>query len=91
MLHAGVRLEVRQKTLYKKWDPMYQQTALDMAFEKGSDRVAVSALCQMFPKVFGDVYESHIRYWREQAQKQAVVVRSPGERQNPDKHKKIND
>ena len=28
----------------------------------------------MTPKVFGDVYESHIRYWREQATHQAVVV-----------------
>ena len=27
--------------------------------EKGPDRVAEMALCQMFPKVFGDVYESH--------------------------------
>ena len=31
----------------------------------------------MTPKVFGDVYESHIRYWQEQATTQAVVVRSP--------------
>ena len=48
-----------------------------MASERGSDRVAVSMLRQMFPKVFGDVYESHIRCWRERAQPQAVVVGSP--------------
>ena len=53
---------------YKKWDPAYQQTALDMAFEKGSDRVVASMLRQMFPKVFGDVYESHIRHWQESAE-----------------------
>ena len=29
----------KSRKQYKKWDPMCQQAALDMAFEKGSDRV----------------------------------------------------
>ena len=49
------------KKQYKKWELGHQKMALDIAEEKGSDRVAVSVLRELFPKVYGSLLESHIR------------------------------
>ena len=49
--------------------------ALAIAEEKGSDAVAVSMLRNMFPKGFGTILESHIRSFRQSAQRCAAGIR----------------
>ena len=61
---------------YKKWDATSQEMALAIAEEKGSDAIAVSMLCELFPKVFGAILESHIRSFRQKARNCAASVRS---------------
>ena len=50
----------KAKKQYKKWEPQHQQMALDIANESGTDRLAVSVLWELFPKVSGSLFESHI-------------------------------
>ena len=57
----------KAKTQYKKWEPQHQQMALDIAEQKGSNRVAVSVFQELFHKVYGSLMGSHIRSFRSQA------------------------
>ena len=50
--------------------------ALAISDEKGLDAVAASMLCELFPKVFGAILESHIRSFRQQARNRASGIGS---------------
>ena len=57
----------KAKKQYKKWELQHQQMVLDIAEEKGFDRLAVAVLRESFPKVYGSLLESHIRSFCSQA------------------------
>ena len=49
---------------------------LDIAEEKGSYRLAVLVLWELFPKVYGSLMETHIRSFRSQAKNRELGGRS---------------
>ena len=67
--------------VYQKWDPAYQALALEIAEQKGSDPKAIAYLRVLFPKVFSNIMESHLRSFRKQkARRDAGIMGHRGKR-----------
>ena len=60
----------KPKKVYKSWSETERAVALDLAIEKGSDGSVVSMLRTIFPKAFGSIRESLLRYFRIMEQRQ---------------------